>query len=89
MSFKNPDLHAARQPRVGWADLLTKARHDRYVFEFLHMMNSEVSAKRLTKNLTDIRDQCRDLGLGEAADCFDTALEAVEEGMKALGREKD
>lgn len=81
MSFKNPDLSGTRPSVI-------KARYDYHTLMFLHTINSEATAKREIKNLTTLRDQCRDLGQREAADCFDTALEAVEEGMEHLGGEE-
>lgn len=89
MSFKNP--WTWKSPQKVWLSFepLTDAQRNHQTLCFLYTINSQATAKRLTKNLTDIRDQCRDLGLREAADCFDTALEATEEGMKALGKEKD
>jgi len=87
VSFKNPDLFPDRQP--AYTQTVAKARHNYYVLNFLHIMNSEITAEREIKNLTTLRDQCRDLGLREAADCFDTALEATEEGMKALVKGRD
>lgn len=94
MSFKNPNLHVDKGKKVPLSVArdryeIAKARHDHYVLQFMHLINSEVTAKREIKNLTTLRDQCRDLGLREAADCFDTALEATELGMKALVKGKD
>lgn len=79
MNFKNPWI---------WDKPAAKARHELHVHEFLQMMNSEAGAKRVAKRLETLRDQCRDLGQRRAADCFDTALEATEEALGYLGREK-